>query len=343
MMILDVGFWHAGLKEIGKGKSGQKYILLPYLYSAGRIPIFMMLILLFCCGVSRAEGANSGSVGSLSAGLDRNSAKVGSMVELTLSYRLPEGGRLPEKPQIEGLEGLTIRERVIGPDQIRIKLLVDRLGSWKSGPLSLTYVDKAEKKQALKTDPVSLTVLSNLGEKPEEAQLRPIQGIIPIRAVWLKYLPWGAGLLGILLVGAGVLWWHKRRRARQKSWEHEDPPHIRAQKEIEQLEARKLFEKGYIKGFYFPFSEILRRYLEFLRRFPAAEFTTEEIARHLDNEQDRKLLPLLRKADLVKFAESIPTLATKEEHVREALSYIRATSPVADNGRPTNLSEEAPR
>ena len=64
-----------------------------------------------------------------------------------------------------------------------------------------------------------------------------------------------------------------------------------------------------------------------MRGFPAAEFTTEEITSCLNNEQDRRLLPLLRQADLVKFADTIPTQARKEEAVSTALSYIHETSP----------------
>jgi len=321
--------------EGGRGKAEKRGPLLRY--AACRIPIFVMIGVLFGAGVSWSQSDPIKTSGRLSASLDKDSAKVGSMVVLTLSYHLPEGGRLPEDPEIKGLEALTILERTVSSGQISIKLLIDRLGSWKSGPLSLAYLDKEEKTQTLKADPVSLTVLSNLGEKPEEAQLRSIQGIIPITAMWLRYLPWGAGLLGILLVVAGALWWHKRRRARKTSLGLEDPPYIRARKEIEQLEARGLFERGHIKEYYFVFSEVLRRYLESLRSFPAVEFTTEEIAHHIHNEQDRKLLLLLRQADLVKFADSIPTAARKDENIEEALSYIQKTSPAPENGHATNL------
>ena len=81
------------------------------------------------------------------------------------------------------------------------------------------------------------------------------------------------------------------------------------------------------KTHYFIFSEILRRYLESIRNFPAAEFTTEEIARHIKTEPDRKLIPLLQQADLVKFADNVPTVARKEEDMLAALTYIRETSP----------------
>lgn len=278
----------------------------------------------------------------LMASLTPEAAEVGSTVVLTLSYRLPAGGRLPENLQIKGLDGLTTLERKTAPGRINIKLLVDQIDSFKTGPLSLAYLDNEGKMQALTTDPVSVAVLSNLGEKPEEARLRPIQGIIPTKAVWPKYLPWVAALLGILLAVGGFFWWRGGRRIRQVSAEVFDPPHLVARREIEQLEAQRLFEKGAIKRFYFRFSEILRRYLESLRGFPAAEFTTEEIALCINTEEDLKLVSLLRQADLVKFSDVVPTPARKEEEVNTALSYIQETSSVLEAAIATDGPKGSP-
>ena len=267
---------------------------------------------------------------ALSASIDRDSARVGGIVELCLKYRLPEGAHLPAEPKIKGIEGLTTVDRQIRPGLIRIRLLVDQLGPWKTGELSLSYLDKEGKSQVLTTDPVSLTVTSNLGDRPAEAELKPIQGIILIRPLWLKYLPWAAGLLGILLIMSVLFWWYKRGRREKPPVIPHIPPHIRAKKEIEELDAQRFFEKGHAKRFYFRFSEILRRYLGSLRGFPAVELTTEEIARCIDREQDRGLLALLRQADLVKFADRVPAPARKEEEVKTALSYIQETSPVQE-------------
>jgi hypothetical protein len=268
-----------------------------------------------------------GSGPGLTASLDRNSAKVGSVVVLTLSFRLPEGAELLIPPEIKGLEGFTRIDHEIVPGKIRIRLLIDQLDSWKTGPLSLTYKDKEGETQILTSNPVSLTVLSNLGESPDEAQLRPIYGIIPIKSLWSKSLPWIAGGLCVFILGLGLVWMYRRRRGQGLPVSAEAPPHVRAKAEIAALEAERLFEKGYFKAYYFRFSEILRHYLAGIRGFPAAEFTTQEIALYLDREQDRKLLPLLRHADLVKFADALPTQAQKEEEVEKALSYIRETSP----------------
>ena len=103
-----------------------------------------------------------------------------------------------------------------------------------------------------------------------------------------------------------------------------------AKREIDELESQGLFEKGYVKEFYFRFSEIMRRYLESLRGFPAAEYTTQEIALSIHKPQDRQLLPLLQRADLVKFADLAPTPDRKGDEIKEALSYIRETGAESD-------------
>ncbi len=303
-----------------------------------KIKILLLLFLLTVlvlwrfntCVAGHSEAGSESQEPVFKASLDRESARLGDMVWLTLNYRLPAGARLPERPEIKGIEELTVTDRVKEMDRIRLRFLVDRLGPWASSPISLTYEDKDGKEKKMHAAPVSLTVLSNLGEKPEEARLRPIQDIIPIEPTWMRYVPWSAALAGLFFIIAALTWWYKKRRPRDILPEVIDPPHIRAGKEIDQLEAQGLFEKGNVKAFYFALSEILRKYMESIRHFPAAEYTTEEIAHHIrNNEEDRKILPLLRQADLVKFAETVPTPSRKDEDIQMSRSYVQETAAVA--------------
>jgi hypothetical protein len=294
---------------------------------------FMGLIAgLFCgnVGLSDTVWAEQHQ-GELTASLDPSSVQVGDVTWLTLHYRLPEGGSLQDDPIIGGIEGITKLEQTVEPGQIRIKLFVDRLESWQSDTLTLSFEDKAGNIQTLKTDPVFLTVRSVLGEKPAEAQLRPIRDIFLTKSLWRSYWPWVAGLAGLVLMLSCAYLWYRQKRNRNIPTEMMEPPHVSARKALEALERRQFFEKGEVKAFYFTFSEIMRRYLESIRHFPAAEYTTEEISHQIRKEIDRKLLPLLRQADLVKFADTVPTPARKEEDVRSALSYIDETRPQSDD------------
>ena len=307
------------------GHKRSRVLLLPFILSV-----------LVLCGVNifLVEDAVAGEKSpapELTASLDRKSARVGDMVCLALRYRLPASARLHEKTEIKGIEGVTIIDRVKKMGCIKIRFLVDRLGEWKIGPISLTYVDKNGEEGTMNAGAISLKVLSNLGEKPEEARLRPIQDIIPVEPIWLKYMPWAVALAGILFIIGALTWWYRKRRSRDLLPEVIDPPHIKARKEIDRLEAQGLFEKGKVKAFYFTLSEILRRYMESVRHFPAAEYTTEEIAHHIrNNEEDRKILNLFRQADLVKFADTVPTPTRKDEDIKMARSYIQETSLVLE-------------
>ena len=293
--------------------------------------ILFILVILYHPGVLLAEDRSDTSNRSpgLTASLNKESVPVGGIVELTLAFHLPEGAKIASPPDIKGLEGLTVVKREAGEGIIRLQLLVDRLGSWKTGEISLAYTDVEGRSRSLKADPVSLTVLSNLGEKPEDAQLRPIQDIIPVRSFWSRYWHWlGLGLLLVVITGLFLFYRSRRRAIGSLTAELIDPPHIRAKKAIAELEKERLFEKGDVKAFYFRFSEIVRQYLEGLRGFPAVELTTEEITSRIGQEQDRKMLPLLRSADLAKFADSIPSAARKEEELKTALSYIEETGTI---------------
>jgi len=295
--------------------------------SAFRLPIFLIVILVFAPWISWAgETANVDS-GTLSVSLDQESVPVGGMVWLTLDYRLPEGGRLPEKLEVNGLDDLSIIKQINNPGQIRIQLLVDQVGPWQSETISLTYLDMDGQPLLLTAPPVSIEAVSNLSEKAEEAQLRAIRDIVPVTAIWQSYLLWLAAIVALALIGLGLFWWYKKRGKPAGLAEYTEPPDVRARRELLGLEKKQYFEKGRVKKHYFVLSEILRQYLEAIRNFPAAEYTTEEIARHISVETDRKLIPLLQQADLVKFADTVPTRARKEEDIKAALAYIRKTGP----------------
>jgi hypothetical protein len=212
------------------------------------------------------------------------------------------------------------------------------------GPFGFTYLDNKGLEKTMRAGPVTLKVLTNLGEKPEETNLRPIQDIIPIKSGWVRHLHWVAALAGICLIIAALALWLRKRRFKDIRAEVIEPPYIVAANEIDRLEAQGLFEKGKVKAFYFTLTEILRRYMESIRHFPAAEYTTEEIAQNIrNNEEDRKILPLLRQADLIKFADTVPTPSRKEDDLRMARSYIRETGSALERFQGDQKTQEESR
>jgi len=291
-------------------------------------PVLVIILCLvsFLLWKGAAGADNHGPV--LSASLNADVAELGDTVVLALTYRLPEGGYLSEKVTISGLEGVTVLEKKKEPGRIRIKLLVDRLEEWGTGSLGLPFLTENGEKRIVTCEPVSLDVVSVLGDTPESAQLKPIRGIMPTHSAWLVYLPWAIGAVVVLAVGGLVFfWWYRRRRVHRVNAELLDPPHVRTRKALDRLDSAGIFEKGQVKAYYFRLSEILRQYLGTIREFPAAELTTEEIALRVTFPEDRQLVALLREADLVKFANAAPTDEEKAMHLEAAYTYVSATAP----------------
>jgi hypothetical protein len=293
------------------------------------------IIVVACILVWAWSGACGGAEGkpAMTASLVPNQTSVGGIVTLTLKFELPKGAHVAPEPEVSGLEGFQILDRHMAPEnsgkkeagECRMRLMVHRLASGEVGPVSLSYVTAEGAAAMVKAAPVPLTVLSNLGGKPEAASLKPIYGIIPTESVLMKYRFWILGGIVLLLLGVAGEWWLRKRRGKGAAVMDETPPDRLAIRGLKALDAQGLFEKGRIKDFYFGFSEILRRYLEALRGFPAAEYTLEEIARAAKKKEDQPLLGLLRRADMVKFADATVTPAAKSQDMETAFAYIRST------------------
>ncbi len=308
-----------------------------------RLRMRLFLGVLICVSLA-ALPARSGtgkavSIPKLTASMETTGARVGDQLWLELRYALPEGARLSKDAPIEGIEGVTVIEQERRPGTVRIRFLVDRLESFDLGPFALKWLDGDGKEETIQADPIAVEVASNLGKKPEEATLRPIRDIMPVEPRWPLYLMAALALIGIV---AALAWWSRKRRVRDSRTVMEDPPHVRAEKEIDRLLAAGLFEKGETKAFYFSFSETVRRYIEAIQHFPAAEMTTEEIRRHMGpNGDDQEVLQLLGQVDLVKFADAVPTPDRKERDIRMARNYIRQTAPAPAEGPAGPAGKEA--
>jgi len=295
----------------------------------------LMAVVLFLadpapCGSRPASGP--AGTAKLTALPERMSVPLGGVAVLRLRYRLPEGARLEEKGPVGGLAGATVLDREDSPGEVCLRILVDRLGSWETGPLTLPYRDKKGRLRLLETEPIRITVQSNLGERPREARLKPIRDIFPSVPWWRRNGAWIAGALALCALLLGV-WFRYRRRPAGPKGEPVVPAHLTALGQLDALEREGLFDQGLVKAHYFRLSEILRRYIESLRTFPAAECTTEEIASRVEAPEDRELVKLLRRTDLVKFADRVPDAAEKEADLDLARSYVKQTAP-ADEAEP---------
>ena len=161
-----------------------------------------------------------------------------------------------------------------------------------------------------------------------------------------EILPW---LLLILLAGALgwaiVRYWknHKKSENGVEVFVPMDPAHVIAFRELENLKAEELWQKGEIKKYYTRLTEILRQYLENRFSVYSLELTTAETLEALVKTGFRKngsyndLKAVLTGADLVKFAKYNPVASENETHFQTSWNFVVATK---ENDMITEPAEE---
>ena len=286
---------------------------------------FLIILLLFLAPSQIALAEEEGKHFSMEASLSKEQAHPGEIVSLNLKYRLPKGAILPEKPHLTGLENLTVISTRPISDGIVVTIMVDTLDTLQVPPLTLSFTDADKKERKIMSNPLQLKVISALKGEVDALDVKSIKGIMPVgRGLWEKGWLYMSVVLAALLA-FGIWWIVKKRKRKEEEDLSFDPPESVALKALDDLKRSGLYEKGEIKAYYFSLSEIVRRYMERIRPFPAYEYTTDEIAALIDHEEDRKVVKLLRQADLIKFADNRPTEMQKEEHWSQARKYVEVT------------------
>ncbi len=139
---------------------------------------------------------------------------------------------------------------------------------------------------------------------------------------WLKYL---YGILGLLAIAGGLLYWFVFRKKPLTDEEKVAllPPFDRAMLELKKLEESRYLIQSEYKQYYSELTDIVRSYLEEDVNISALESTTEELIDKLemlkdggnleiDKETIRQFKSVLQTADLVKFAKSKPETKVAE-------------------------------
>ena len=286
---------------------------------------FLIILLLFLAPSQIALAGEEDKHLSMEASFSKEQAHPGEIVSLNLKYRLPKGAILPEKPHPTGLENLSVISTRLISDGMIAEIMVDTLDTIQVPSLTFSFTDADKKEWKIMSNPLQLKVISALKGEMEAFDVKSIKGIMPVgRGMWEKGWPYMLVVLAALLA-FGIWWIVRKRKRREEEVLCSDPPDSVALKALDVLKSSGLYEKGEIKAYYFSLSEIVRRYMEGIRPFPAYEYTTDEIAARIDHEEDRKVVKLLRQADLIKFADNRPTAMQKEEHWSQARRYVDVT------------------
>ncbi len=255
-------------------------------------------------------------------------AVPGDIITLRLSFEIPVGFKLPDNPEITGLKDFDILEKTIWANGIKIDMFVDSMEDINLPGLEIYIYDQDGKQKTLKSNPAVLAVEPLIKVKPAENLLRPIKGLMSTKyEIKRILLPVLAVFLIILVIIAiyFIVKYLKRRKSDPEVLVV--PPYLKALNRIDELVAPGIPDGKEGKAFCFILSKILREYMGEIRNFNALEMTTNEIVGVVKDKADIQLLNLLKRIDLVKFADIFMSKTAFEEQVSLSLEYINRTKP----------------
>ncbi len=114
------------------------------------------------------------------------------------------------------------------------------------------------------------------------------------------------------------------------------PPHVVANKALEELHNRKLWQNGKYKLYYTSLTTILRIYIAGRYEIGALEMTSDEIlaalsgAEGISQKSMTDLGTILRQADMVKFAKAEPDAEDNEQNYLRAYYFVEETKHIEE-------------
>lgn len=319
---------------------------------ASLLQAFLVLVaasVLAACGRERVETPPGPEAPvEIEASVDRAVATTGDLityrirVERSPDYEveIPEPGadiagfRITDarRENSETRSGRVVEERFY-------ELRADLVGSYVLPPVAVRYrpLDGSEPAESAgwessSTSEIFVDVESVL---PSDSEATDIRALKPIqrRQREVSWLWIGIGVAVLVLAVALALVLLRRRRERP---EDVIPPHEVAFSSLDALRTTDFDDPAAVRRFYFSISEITRLYVEGRFGLNATDLTTEEIVVDLPDLPEltagdsEKLGRFLISTDGVKFANHEPTPPEVEQIYEEALSFVEATKPVAE-------------
>ncbi len=276
-------------------------------------------------------------VPSVQAQAEPQSAKLGDLVTLRINVSHPSalGVDPPALPKELGTFEVYASTRM--PSEVAGDKSIDHfqavLQNFTTGQqvipgIDVPYKDPLGKMATVKTPPITVTIQEVAPGPKDKGDIRGIKGVIGPTA----WSPWWWLVPILLVVGLGLIFWHKRKRA--LAGPPPPPPipaDITAMEKLKTLGETDWPNTGRIKEFYSAISDILREYLEKGFQVSALERTTSEILRDLrkateiTTESQLQLRELLDASDLVKFAKFRPDPSEAKDVLAAGVKFVEAT------------------
>jgi hypothetical protein len=292
---------------------------------------------------------------SVTANVDSQSVSIGDWIRYSVNVKYPSSTPIgfPAFKDTIGVfeivqQDSLLRTELNGEIELKKNFVIAKYdaGNFYVPPFEVQYKDTAGKIYSALSNPIPIEIRgvevdTSLSIKDVKPQLT-----VPISAEEI------ALYLGIALVlagaGYGIYYYiQKKKRLAGNVVEVKPsiPPHVLALIQLEELEAKHLWQSGEIKAFYSEATEIVRRYFEARYGIMALEMTTGEVMDQLAKFKLEKnnfsfIEQFLSSADLVKFAKYQPIASENEQVIGQGRSIIEQTKPVEHT--PTKETEAVP-
>jgi len=298
-------------------------------------------ILLILCWLLIPAGLQSQYV-EIRAKLDTNQVTIGDQFNLYLFVSQPVGIEVGFPDITDSLAG---KIEVLRQSKIDTLIINDRIelkrkimltcfdsGIYEIPPLPFT-MSSAEWNDSLFSNPVFLAV----NTVPLDSVIRDIKQPIQVPVSFAEIYPFILIAIGIAAITYSIVYLLRRRKRKEPVFSitrPQEPAHLIALRELDELKEAKLWQSNEYKQYYTRLTEIIRLYIERRFNIPAMEQTTYDIMLSWKNAgyNDRNLYDILKQllnlADLVKFAKEKPLPSENEINLNNAYVFVRNTIPV---------------
>ena len=197
---------------------------------------------------------------------------------------------------------------------------------------------------SIRVDPVVVDTT-----KQKLYDIKPLTQVKKNYDALIAQILWGLAL-GLILIG--VLYTYLFQKRKKELRARELPPFERAIEELRALESEILSEQEEFKRYYSRLTDVVRRYLEEEAKIDALESTSEELLVKLELRKDsgsldldpktlKSLREVLKNADLVKFAKSLPEIYTATEDRKAVEHVVKETKEALPEPTEEELREKA--
>lgn len=154
-----------------------------------------------------------------------------------------------------------------------------------------------------------------------------------------KEIAFTAAMIALIAAAVvGIYYYRKKRRKLVEEVGYEAPkvpPHLQAIARLKELQEKRMWQQGDVKGFYSEATEIVREYFEGRYGIRALEMTSDEVFAQLkrfaiDADIMKSMEEFFVNADLVKFAKYMPVPSDNEAVIPQGLDIVERTKPVVE-------------